>query len=1027
MPKLYPGITQPVGRGRFFVFFLTSVFFPFFLLAQPTITSFAPLSGPIGTTVTITGSNFNATPSSNVVYFGAAKATVSAASTTSLTVTVPTGASYEPLTVTTGGLTAFSTKLFNVTFSDPGQFTAQAFGTTQPKSTGAANPVAICAKDLDGDGKTDLAVIAGTDLLVYSNASTPGFPQFNQLTTSYTPDPLDYPVTVAVGDLDGDGKPDLAVSMLYSAYIYIYLNTSTPGNISFSTMPPFQLSASLNIVNMVIADVNGDGKPDIAASSENGPTSDANVYTNASTPGSLSFPSKTNLPMSSTPYPGMILIADLDGDGMPDIAFTEYNSSQVYLYHNTGTPGGPVSFTVAPAVVTGPPTDSHNMAPGPFGLAAADLDGDGKIDLVAGNQSQNDLVLLRNTSSPGNINFTAEPSTPSAVAWSGNIVISDLDGDGLPDVSLVASTGSDSVYVYRNTSTPGHIGLASYVNYLANSGAFWLAAADLDGDGLPDLSVANSGQSYISILINKKADGISITSFSPISGVTGTTVTITGTNFTGVNDVSIGGIEAIPFTVVSPTTITATVGAGASGLVKVTTPTSFATKDGFTFNIQPQTITTFSPQTGSAGIVVLIEGTGFLVNGVNGVSFGGTNAASYTKISDTEISAVVGQGSTGSVRVISPASTVVSSANFIYTTAVPVGPPSVTSFSPLSATQGTDITIIGSNFSNVTGVTFGGTPAQLIQIKSDNIIVARVAGGTTGDVSVTGSNGTVSYPGFTFLTAPPPPAPPKITAFSPQSAGSGMNVNIRGINLSDVTTVTFGGSLSASIIHMSDTLIVGVVGTGATGRVRVASAAGADSLNGFVYVQDTTQTAPTGGVFQLVQFSGAINNNQPRLNWQVRNDGAISYYAVERSIDGSLFNVIGTVPVSNKTGTGHNYTFSDLSPKNGVNFYRLKMQDTTTHFVYSSAIQLQLSGGSAPLLAIYPNPVKYGFFLVDLPATANASVFRLSDFSGRIIKIQAVPTGVPQVRIDVPGIPRGTYQLSWTDGTRTAYQTILVL
>jgi hypothetical protein len=254
-----------------------------------------------------------------------------------------------------------------------------------------------------------------------------------------------------------------------------------------------------------------------------------------------------------------------------------------------------------------------------------------------------------------------------------------------------------------------------------------------------------------------------------------------------------------------------------------------------------------------------------------------------------------------------------------------------------------------------------------------------------------------------------------------------MKVNITGINLSAVTTVTFGGSLAVSYTAVSDTLIIAVVGTGATGQVRVASAVGADSLNSFVYIQDTTQTAPTSGVFQLVQFSGAINNNQPRLNWQVRNDGAIAYYAVERSIDGSQFNVIGTVPVSNKTGTGHNYTFSDLNPKNGVNYYRLKMQDTTTHFVYSSSIALQLSGGSAPLLAIYPNPVKYGFFLVDLPAAANASVFRLSDFSGRIVKTQTVPIGVPQVRIDVPGLPRGTYQLFWTDGTRTAYQTILVL
>jgi len=173
-----------------------------------------------------------------------------------------------------------------------------------------------------------------------------------------------------------------------------------------------------------------------------------------------------------------------------------------------------------------------------------------------------------------------------------------------------------------------------------------------------------------------------------------------------------------------------------------------------------------------------------------------------------------------------------------------------------------------------------------------------------------------------------------------------------------------------------------------------------------------------------VVFSGAVTNNQPRLNWQARNDGGITFYAVERSIDGSQFNVIGTVPVNTKAATSHAYTFSDLSPKNGINYYRLKMQDSTTHYTYSSAITLQLSG---PLMAIYPNPVKYGFFLADLPSSANASRFQLTDMNGKIIQTLAVPAGTMQVRINIPGLPRGTYRLAWTDGALTAYQSILVL
>ena len=64
------------------------------LFAQPIITSFSPISSPIGSNVIISGSNFNLIPSNNIVFFGATKAAVNSASSTSLNVTVPAGASY---------------------------------------------------------------------------------------------------------------------------------------------------------------------------------------------------------------------------------------------------------------------------------------------------------------------------------------------------------------------------------------------------------------------------------------------------------------------------------------------------------------------------------------------------------------------------------------------------------------------------------------------------------------------------------------------------------------------------------------------------------------------------------------------------------------------------------------------------------------------------------------------------------------------------------------------------------------------
>ncbi|WP_431215344.1 IPT/TIG domain-containing protein [Puia sp. P3] len=764
-----------------------------------------------------------------------------------------------------------------------------------------------------------------------------------------------------MGDLDGDGKPELMVTLSTDAFVYVYENTSTPGNISFNATP-VPIPASANIVYITLADFNGDGRTDIATLDHIG-NSNINVLANNSTPGGFSFGAIQSLTLVSGSYPGALAAADLDGDGMPELAYTDENNDQIDIFQNASTRGSATitlnPITTPQPMITGDPDEWGDPA-NPIGLAAGDLDGDGKTDLVASNFFAFTLGIFRNTSTPGNISFSTESKTTPTPMYPAQIALSDLDGDGLPDLSLVTqgagSPISDSVSIYRNTSTSGHASFAPAAGYLANSQAYWVAPADMDGDGLPDLPVVNNGVSSISILINKKSTDLAITSFSPATGTSGTVVTITGIDFTNITGVSFGGAPA-QYTVASPTSIIATVGAGSSGLVKVTTANAFATMPGFKFQLNPPTITSFSPTSANTGTAILIKGTGFISNQVNAVSFGGTPATSINIISDTTISAIVGTGSTGSVKVMSLADTA-TAAGFIFTSAS-AGPPTISSFSPMSAMQGAEIVITGTNLSNVTAVTFGGTPAQSFQIYSDNSIHAFVAAGATGSVAVTGTNGNASYPGFTFMTAPPPQNPPRITSFTPQSAATGGTVTITGLYLKDVVSVSFGGS-PAIINSQSDNTIVAIVGTGATGLVKVAGPVGADSLAGFIYVYDTTRTSPGGGAFQLVQFSGALSGNLPHINWQTRNDGGISFYAIERSVDGSQFTVVGTIPVTNKTGTGHSYTFTDQSPRDGINYYRLKMQDTTAHYSYGPTISLQLAN-SSPLLVIYPNPVKYGF------------------------------------------------------------------
>ena len=89
---------------------IANFIFASILFAQPTIINLSPVSGPIGTTVTITGTNFSPTIVNNIVWFGGVKAIVTSSTATSLTTTVPVGATHSPIRVLVNGLIAESPK-----------------------------------------------------------------------------------------------------------------------------------------------------------------------------------------------------------------------------------------------------------------------------------------------------------------------------------------------------------------------------------------------------------------------------------------------------------------------------------------------------------------------------------------------------------------------------------------------------------------------------------------------------------------------------------------------------------------------------------------------------------------------------------------------------------------------------------------------------------------------------------------------------------------------------------------------------
>lgn len=149
------------------------------VFAQPSISSISPSRGPVGTSVSINGSNFSSTPNENIVYFGPVRANVTTTTATSLTVNVPTGATCQPITVTTNRLTAWSDFAFVPTFAGGGTITPASFALpigVDTVSAGSYDTRGLAIADFDSDGKPDFVVAdrEGDNISVFKNSSVGG-------------------------------------------------------------------------------------------------------------------------------------------------------------------------------------------------------------------------------------------------------------------------------------------------------------------------------------------------------------------------------------------------------------------------------------------------------------------------------------------------------------------------------------------------------------------------------------------------------------------------------------------------------------------------------------------------------------------------------------------------------------------------------------------------------------------------------------------------------------------------------------
>jgi photosystem II stability/assembly factor-like uncharacterized protein len=505
-----------------FTYYAPSIFPP------PSITSISPLYGPVGTAVTITGNNFNSKTVDNLVFFGATKASLISSSSTQIICTVPLGASFKPISVLNklSNLSGESLKPFNVTFADSTNFTLHSFVSAYTFYYPEINyPKFIMGKDIDGDGKPDMIGVVGgyyDSVAVYRNTTTSGQFSFEPRINIGVMQPLGIGM-FDVDDLDGDGKPDVAVPSNNESSLIIIKNNSTPGIISFAEQVNLPIQAG-GPQDLVIADLDNDGKKDIAVAEFD--VSFMSIIRNTSVPGFLSFAEKKHF--LSGGYPLKLAVGDIDGDGKKDIVVYNYfyasSESTFSLFQNISTPG---NILFAPKVDFNVPGRNQNGKV----IELVDYDNDSKLDVIVMNE--NNYCIFRNTSTLGNISF--DPIISAALGLALEISqgghLSNLSGDDKPDIFTGNSMSwSGNAWLYQNNSIPGIIKTDNAVDFGAAPGAYYSNSADFNLDGKIDVVMSFPGLAKI-CKIYKNNIGIPIIFSICLGGNTSLSSDISGTTY----------------------------------------------------------------------------------------------------------------------------------------------------------------------------------------------------------------------------------------------------------------------------------------------------------------------------------------------------------------------------------------------------------------------------------------------------------------------------------------------------------------
>jgi len=530
----------------------------------PVIQKIEPQSNFPNLRILITGSGFSSDKTKLQVWFDHIRGTIVTSTDFSIEVDVPAQARLATITVVnlTSRLSAQSKARFMPVFSgeafDPAKLDA-------PFMITSSNAIFdIISADIDGDNKPDLIGSrfenTATTMALALNQSTIGNILFSN--TNIPSLNINAPTGhLAIGDLNGDGKPDVVASRSGSTAnsVFVLVNTSTVGNPGFATPVTLILDATHFARQVEVADLNGDGKPEIIVA--NSSSSELYIFRNESAGGTLNINSTpVKITVTGASETLALDVKDFDGDGKFDIVATRNQNPDIFLLKNTSS-ASVFSFTVSKLPIGGQFND----------VTSADFNKDGRLDIVATSLFTSQAQVFINQSTSVSMAFSATPITLATDSQPFGVDVSDLNGDGFPDF-IIPIRGAATLNAYIHNGNISAVGFTKVVVPTAKNNWF-VRAGDLDGDAKPDIAFTSftgtTGPFSMDILRNKNCHKPQILNELPLSlcasqTIKLETIPIPGVTFDWSNGFNVIKSSTDPFADVS---ISATYTVTAKGVV----------------------------------------------------------------------------------------------------------------------------------------------------------------------------------------------------------------------------------------------------------------------------------------------------------------------------------------------------------------------------------------------------------------------------------------------------------------------------